>query len=66
MNGSGPANTRPREEQKSADRGIDGRLYRTDREGRTKTVIISVKGGHVTASLNGGIVVGEEHSARRD
>jgi site-specific DNA-methyltransferase (adenine-specific) len=38
------------EEKKGADKGIDGRLYMTDREGETKTVIISVKGGHVTAS----------------
>jgi hypothetical protein len=38
------------EEKKGADKGIDGRLYMTDREGETKTIIISVKGGHVTAS----------------
>jgi site-specific DNA-methyltransferase (adenine-specific) len=29
---------------------IDGRLYMTDREGETTSIIISVKGGHVTAS----------------
>jgi site-specific DNA-methyltransferase (adenine-specific) len=38
------------EEKKGADKGIDGRLYMTDREGETKTIIISIKGGHVTAS----------------
>lgn len=41
---------RPMEQRKGADQGIDGRLYMTDREGETKSVIISVKGGHVTAS----------------
>ena len=30
--------------------GIDGRLYLTDRGGETRSVILSVKGGHVTAS----------------
>ena len=38
------------EEKKGADKGIAGRLCMTDREGETKTVIISVKGGHVTSS----------------
>ena len=38
------------EEKKGADKGIEGRLYMTDREGETKTIIISVKGGDVTAS----------------
>ena len=49
---AGPRGARPRpmEEKKGADKGIDGRLYMTDREGDTKTIIISVKGGHVTAS----------------
>src|SRR4051812_32945283 len=37
-------------EQKGADKGIDGRLYMTDHEGETKSVIISAKGGHVTSS----------------
>jgi hypothetical protein len=41
---------RPMEQKKGADQGIDGRLYMTDREGETKTIIISVKGGHVTSS----------------
>lgn len=41
----------PMEEKKGADKGIDGRLYMTDaRDGDTKTVVISVKGGHVTSS----------------
>lgn len=46
----GLVNARPMEEKKGADKGIDGRLYMTDREGETKSIIISVKGGHVTAS----------------
>ena len=33
-----------------ADKGIDGRLYMTDAAGETRTIIISVKAGHVTAS----------------
>ena len=37
-------------EKKGADKGIDGRLYMTDRERETTSIIISVKGGHVTAS----------------
>lgn len=41
---------RPMEEKKGADKGIDGRLYMTDAAGETKTVLISVKGGHVTVS----------------
>ncbi len=40
----------PMEEKKGADRGIDGRLYMTDAIGETKTILISVKGGHVTVS----------------
>lgn len=46
----GLVNARPMEEKKGADKGIDGRLYMTDREGETKSIILSVKGGHVTAS----------------
>jgi hypothetical protein len=38
------------DEKKGADKGIDGRLYMTDRAGETASIIISVKGGHVTAS----------------
>src|SRR5437763_12158238 len=38
------------EEKKGADKGIDGRLYMTDRGGETTSIIISVKAGHVTAS----------------
>jgi len=37
------------EQKKGADQGIDGRLYLSD-GGDTKTIVISVKGGHVTAS----------------
>ncbi len=29
------------------DRATDGRLYMPDRKGETKSIIISVKGGHV-------------------
>ena len=46
----GLVNARPMEERKGADKGIDGRLYLTDAGGDTKTVIISVKGGHATVS----------------
>jgi len=46
----GLVGARPMEEKKGADKGIDGRLYITDREGDTKSVIISVKGGKVTSS----------------
>lgn len=46
----GLVGARPMEEKKGADKGIDGRLYITDAAGETKTLIISVKGGHVTAA----------------
>ncbi|HET6246113.1 MAG TPA: DNA methyltransferase [Tepidisphaeraceae bacterium] len=39
-----------RDEKKGADKGIDGRLYMTDRDGETTSIIISVKGGHATVS----------------
>ncbi len=41
---------RPMEEKKGADKGIDGRLYMTEANGETRTIVISVKGGHVTAA----------------
>lgn len=43
---------RPLEMKKGADKGIDGRLYFNDSadEAEIKEVMISVKGGHVTAS----------------
>jgi site-specific DNA-methyltransferase (adenine-specific) len=43
---------RPIEEKKGADKGIDGRIYFHDEPegGKTKQIILSVKGGHVTAS----------------
>jgi DNA modification methylase len=43
---------RPAERKKGADKGIDGRLFFHDEpeEGKTKQVIISVKGGHVGVS----------------
>jgi site-specific DNA-methyltransferase (adenine-specific) len=46
----GLVGARPMEEKKGADKGIDGRLYMTDAAGETKTLLISVKGGHVTVS----------------
>jgi site-specific DNA-methyltransferase (adenine-specific) len=46
----GLVGARPMEEKKGADKGIDGRLYLTDSAGETKSIIISVKGGHVTVS----------------
>ncbi len=36
------------QEKKGADKGIDGRLYITDASGDVKSIIISVKGGHVS------------------
>jgi DNA modification methylase len=46
----GLVGARPMEEKKGADKGIDGRLYMTDAKAETRSIIISVKGGHVTAS----------------
>ena len=44
----GLVGARPAEGKKGADRGIDGRLYfHDDASGKTKQVILSVKGGHV-------------------
>lgn len=46
------AGARPFEQKKGADRGIDGILYFHDEgeRGRTKTIVLSVKGGHVQVS----------------
>ncbi len=38
------------EHKKGADKGIDGRIYMTDAAGQTKSILISVKGGHVTVA----------------
>lgn len=38
------------EEKKGADKGIDGRLFIIEPGGEVRTVIISVKGGHVTVN----------------
>ena len=38
------------QEKQGADKGIDGRLYMTDAQGETKSIILSVKGGHATVS----------------
>ncbi len=38
------------DEKKGSDKGIDGRLYLTEASGDVSSVIISVKGGHVTVS----------------
>ena len=46
----GLVGARPPVTKKGADKGIDSRIYLTDREGETKTIIISVKGGGVTSS----------------
>jgi len=44
----GLVGARPAEGKKGSDRGIDGRLYfHDDASGKTKQVILSVKGGHV-------------------
>ena len=47
----GLVGARPAEQKKGADKGIDGRLYFHDEKsgGKTKQVILSVKGGHATA-----------------
>ena len=44
------ARPQPSQEKKGADKGIDGRLYMTDSSGDTKSIVISVKGGHVTVN----------------
>lgn len=47
----GLVGARPAETKKGADRGIDGRLYfHAGETGKTDSVIISVKAGHVTVS----------------
>jgi len=47
----GLVGARPAEQKKGADRGIDGRLYFHDEAGgRTKQIVLSVKGGGVTTS----------------
>lgn len=46
----GLVGARPVEQRKGADRGIDGRIYfhDTPKEGKTKQIILSVKGGHTS------------------
>ncbi len=39
-----------RHEKKGADKGIDGHLYLTDGAGDVKSIVISVKGGHVSVN----------------
>ncbi len=48
----GLVDARPAEQKKGADKGIDGRIYFHDasESGKTKSVILSVKAGHVTVS----------------
>jgi DNA modification methylase len=47
----GQVGARPTDQKKGADRGIDGRLYfHDDESGKSKQIIFSVKGGHITAS----------------
>ncbi|MGF1634450.1 MAG: DNA methyltransferase [Phycisphaerae bacterium] len=46
----GLVNARPFEEKKGADKGVDGRLYMVDRDGKAAAIIISVKGGKPTVS----------------
>ena len=48
----GLVGARPTEQKKGADKGIDGRIYFHDeaKGGKTKQIIIQVKGGHVTVS----------------
>lgn len=55
----GLVGARPVEEQKGADKGIDGRIYFHVGDGKTRQIILSVKAGHVTVSqvrdLRGGL-----------
>jgi DNA modification methylase len=48
----GLVRARPNELKKGADKGVDGRIFFHDEGtgGKTKQVVISVKGGHLTAS----------------
>ena len=48
----GLVGARPVDEKKGADKGIDGRLYFHDEgpSGKTKQIILSVKGGHLNAT----------------
>jgi site-specific DNA-methyltransferase (adenine-specific) len=48
----GLVGARPEQSQqkKGADKGIDGRLYITDAGGDVQSVVLSVKGGHVTVN----------------
>lgn len=48
----GLVGARPMEQKKGADKGIDGRVYFHDEatSGKTKSIILSVKAGHVTVS----------------
>lgn len=47
----GLVGARPTEQKKGADKGIDGRLYfHDDKSGKTKQIILSVKGGGVTVA----------------
>lgn len=46
----GQVGARPVDQKKGADRGIDGRLYfHDDESGKSKQIIFSVKGGHVSS-----------------
>jgi DNA modification methylase len=48
----GLVGARPAEGKKGADRGIDGRLYfHDDASGKTKQVILSVKGGNINVGM---------------
>jgi site-specific DNA-methyltransferase (adenine-specific) len=47
----GQVGARPTDQKKGADRGIDGRLYfHDDDSGKSRQIVFSVKGGHITAS----------------
>ena len=48
----GLVGARPHEPKKGADRGIDGKLFFNDEgdRGKTKTIMLSVKGGHAQVS----------------
>jgi hypothetical protein len=47
----GLVGARPAHEKKGADKGIDGRLFFHDeKKGKTKQIILSVKGGHLKAT----------------
>ena len=46
----GLVGARPVEQKRGADKGIDGRIYFHDEEGKTKQIILQVKAGYISSS----------------